>query len=67
VDWIQWAKEAGAYVSPLLMAALIWMNVDRNRLIKENNEKDQRLEILAERVITVATQLQMFLFNERKA
>ncbi len=66
MDWIVWAKEAGAYVSPLLMGAVIWLNSDRSRLITENKTKDDRIVELAERVITVATQLQMFLFNERK-
>ncbi len=65
MDWIAWAKEAGAYVSPLLMAALFWLNVDRNRLISENKEKDGKLSDLSERTITVMTELRTFLFSGR--
>ncbi len=63
MDWIVWAKDAGAYVSPLLRAALFWLNVDRNRLISENREKDERLQGLSERTITVMTELKTFLFS----
>ena len=66
MDWIQWSKEAGIYISPLLMGGLIWMDIERRRLLKDNQAKDAKLESLAERIITVATQLQTFLFNERK-
>ena len=67
MDWITWAKEAGAYISPLLMGAVIWLNTDRNRLISENKQKDERLHGLSERLLVVATELKMYLFNERKA
>lgn len=66
MDWITWAKEAGAYISPLLMAAVFWLNADRVRLIEENKLKDGRLQDLAERLIIVSTELKVFLFNERK-
>jgi len=67
VDWITWAKEAGAYISPLLMGAVFWLNTDRSRLIAENKLKDDRIVDLAERVIAVSTELKMYLFNERKS
>ena len=67
MDWITWAKEAGAYISPLLMGAVIWLNTDRNRLILENKQKDERLHGVSERLLVVATELKMYLFNERKA
>lgn len=66
MDWITWAKEAGAYISPLLMAAVFWLNADRVRLLGVLKQKDQRLEDLAERLIIVSTELKMYLFNERK-
>ncbi len=65
MDWIVWAKDAGAYVSPLLMAAIFWLNVDRNRLIEENKGKDDKLSDLSERTITVMTELKTFLFSGR--
>jgi hypothetical protein len=67
VDWITWAKEAGVYISPLLMAAVFWLNAERARLLNENKLKDDRLLDLSERLIIVATELKMYLFNERKA
>lgn len=66
-DWIDLVQKGGSYVSPLLLGALIWMNADRVRLIKELKEKDEKLEDLAERLIVVATEVRTFLFNERRA
>jgi hypothetical protein len=67
MDWIAWAKEAGAYISPLLMGAVIWQERERLRLLDENKALTGKVEALAERIITVATRLDQFLFNERKA
>jgi hypothetical protein len=67
VDWITWAKEAGVYISPLLMGAVFWLNADRARLIAELKQREARVEELAERLIIVSTELKTFLFNERKA
>ena len=66
MDWITWAKEAGVYISPLLMAALLWLKADRDRLLEDIKLKDERLADLAERLIVVSTELKVFLFNERK-
>lgn len=66
-QWFQWAKEGGAYVAPFLLGALIWLNIDRARLIAENKEKDDRLIVLAERIITLTAELKTYLFSERKA
>lgn len=67
MDWIAWAKEAGAYVAPLLMGAVIWQEKERLRLVKSNEAKSTEVKELAEVVITIATELKVFLFNERKA
>ena len=67
MDWITWAKEAGVYISPLLMGAIFWLNTDRSRLLADIKQKDARLEDLAERLIIVSTELKVFLFSERKA
>lgn len=66
-EWFSLAKDGGAYVCPFLLAAILWLNVDRNRLIKENQLKDNRLVDIAERSIAVSTELKMFLFNERRS
>ncbi len=62
-QWFQWAREGGAYLSPFLLGALVWMNFDRNRLLAELKVKSDKVDELAERIIVVATKLQMFLFN----
>lgn len=67
MDWITWAKEAGAYISPLLMGAVIWQERERLRLVKAIEAKSTEVKELAEVVITIATELKVFLFNERKA
>lgn len=70
VDWIVFAKEAGAYISPLLMGAVIWLNVDRNRLLdsigKKDlllSEKDDKLQSLSERTLVTMTEIKTFLFS----
>lgn len=66
-DWFALVKDGGAYCAPLLLGALIWLAKDRARLIEELKSRDEKLEALADRVITIATELRNFLFNERKA
>ena len=51
----------------LELGALIWLNADRNRLLASLDLKSKEVKDLAERVITIATELKVFLFNERKA
>jgi hypothetical protein len=70
VDWIVFAKEAGAYISPLLMGAVIWLNVDRNRLLESLgkkdsiiSDKDEKLQSLSERTLVTMTEIKTFLFN----
>lgn len=54
-------------IPALLMIALAWLARDRQRLIDENKQKDEKLEQLAIHVITIATELRNYLFNERKS
>ncbi len=65
-DWLSYVKEGGAYCAPLLLAALYWMDKERRRLLKENKDQDTKVHALAERVITVTTEMKTFLFHERK-
>lgn len=62
-DWFSFVKDGGAYCAPLLLAALFWLNADRNRLLSALKEKDAQVEELAERVLTVVAELKTFLFN----
>lgn len=62
-------QQGGAYCAPLLLLGLAWLAKDRQRLIDLNNAKDDELRKLAVQVITVTTELNIFLkylFNERK-
>jgi hypothetical protein len=74
VDWIVFAKEAGAYISPLLMGALLWLSADRNRLLNSLSkkdeqlaEKDEKLQSLSERTLVTMTEIKTFLFSGRNA
>lgn len=70
MDWITYAKEAGAYISPLLMGALIWLELDRRRLLESLGkkdallaEKDDKLVSLSERTLVTMAEIKTFLFN----
>lgn len=70
MDWITFAKEAGAYISPLLMGAVIWLNSDRNRLLESLgkkdlllSEKDEKLQSLSERTLVTMTEIKTFMFS----
>lgn len=64
--WLAFVERAGAVAAVLEFGALMWLAKDRARLILRLEEKSQKVELLAERVITIATELRMFLFNERR-
>lgn len=75
--WLAFVKEGGAYCAVLELGALAWIIKDRGallaRALAENADLKKQLDLksgevkdLAERVITIATELKMFLFNERK-
>lgn len=66
-DWFQFVREGGAYCAPLLLAAILWLLVDRARLLLELKERDTKLSALSEQAIVVMTELKTFLFTERKS
>ncbi len=63
--WFQVVKDGGAIAAILELGALVWLNVDRNRLLEENKAKDTQLVSLAERTIGTMTEIKTFLFNVR--
>ena len=65
-DWIAYVKEGGAYCAPLLLAAIYWLNTERARLLQEVKVRDEKLEELSDRALTVMAELKTFLFTERK-
>lgn len=66
-EWLQLAKEGGGILSPFLIAALIWLNMDRNRLIADCRSDRAKIDDLSERLLTITAELKTFLFSERKA
>lgn len=63
--WFQAVKDGGAVAAILELGALIWLNLDRNRLIDENKSKDDQLASLSERTVVVMTEIKTFLFSGR--
>jgi len=66
-ELFDWVKNGGAYCSPLLLLALIWMNVERLRLLEELRKSEDRLGMLSERTLIVLAELKTLLFSDRKA
>ena len=63
--WIQTVREGGAIAAVLELGALVWLHVDRGRLIDQMKSKDEQLVHLSEKTITIMTELKTFLFNVR--
>lgn len=57
MDWFDLAQKGGAYIAPFLLAALIWMTHDRNRLLTRLEAKSEKVEDMAERMIVVMTEV----------
>lgn len=64
--WLAFMERAGTVAAVLEFGALLWLNADRNRLVADLKLKSAEVSDLAKQVITVATELRVFLFNERK-
>ena len=65
-ELFDYVKNGGAYCSPLLLIALIWLNAERSRLLEELSEREGRITELSDRTLTLLAELKMFLFHERK-
>lgn len=63
--WFDLAQKGGAYIAPFLLAALIWMTRDRNRLLARLEQKSTKVEDMAERMIVVMTELKGMLGGRR--
>ena len=64
-------REGGAYCAPLLLLAILWLELDRRRLLKSLADKDEiiatkdaKIESLAERIIEVATAVRTLLLGK---
>lgn len=60
-------RQGGAYCAPLLLLALYWLSREYRRVQSENKEKDKQLLDLSMQIVTVTTEIKVFLFQERKA
>lgn len=68
--WFQKVQEGGAISAVLLLGALIWMAIDRKRLLDALDAKDvliktkdDQLLNLSERTMVVLTRIETFLFH----
>lgn len=68
--WVAFVSEGGKYCAVLELAAIIWLNVDRKRLLESLSakdvllkEKDDKLLSLSERTIVSITEIKTFLFQ----
>lgn len=64
---LAYIDKAGTVAAVLELGALIWIVKDRGRILEQLTAKESEVRDLAVQVITIATELRMFLFNERKA
>lgn len=75
--WLAYMEKAGSVAAVLEFGALWWLHRDRaaqiarhvaekSGLQEQLEGKTKEVQDLAERVITIAAELKMFLFNERK-
>lgn len=62
--WFNLAKEGGLYIAPFLLAALVWMNGERKRLLDECREKDEKLYMLAVQTATLTAELKAIVFGK---
>lgn len=67
-------REGGAYCAPLLLGGMLWLELDRRRLLRSLSKKDEviaakdaKIESLAERIIEVTTAVRTFLSLNRGA
>lgn len=72
--WVAFVTEGGKYCAVLELAAIIWLNVDRKRLLESLTakdallkEKDDKLASLSERTLTFMAEIKTFLFQGGRA
>lgn len=61
--WFSLAKEGGAYMAPLLLAGLLWMNTERKRLLIILEDKDEKLYALAVQTSALVAELKSIVFG----
>lgn len=73
-DFFQYVKDGGAYCAPLLLAALLWLNSERIRLLGELKTatdkieaKSDKLESLAERTVVILTEFKGLMTGRKEA
>ena len=61
--WFDFIQRAGGVAAVLELGALLWMNVDRKRLLDALEVKDKQLSDLSERTMVLLAELKTFLFH----
>lgn len=64
---ISFVREGGSYCAVLELFAIGYLLRELARARSIADKKDAENKVLAERVITITTELKNFLFNERRA
>lgn len=60
-DFFTYVKDGGAYCSPLLLAALMWMLKERNNLLEKLEKKSDRLEVIVNQTIVLMAELRLLM------
>lgn len=60
---LAYIDKAGSVAAVLELGALIWLAKDRSRILESLSEECKKSDALAEKVITIVTELRMFLFQ----
>lgn len=68
--WVAFVTQGGPYCAVLELAAIIWLNADRKRLLESLSakdvllkEKDDNLASLSERTLVFLAEIKTFLFQ----
>jgi hypothetical protein len=68
--WLDFVQRAGSVAAVLELGAILWMNVDRNRLLEclkgkdtTIEEKDKKLLELAGQTLVLLAEIKTFLFH----
>lgn len=72
--WVAFVTQGGQYCAVLELAALLWMNADRKRLLESLSakdvllkEKDDNLASLSERTLVFLAEIRTFLFQNGRS
>lgn len=62
--WFNLAKEGGMYLAPCFLGGMIWLAKDRQRLLLEVKDKEEKLYELAVQTATLTAELKAIVFGK---